>query len=242
MGSVGLSPLASRYGTDSCQSWFWKTHTRVSNQSSNGVVGFGGGNILINNRSAVVEHVMSQTAQNKRGVAFAYCDSRDEDKSKVKNILASLVQQLCRQQDNPDTIDDIFSKFMPHASGSPAWNQLAEILFSIAKSFDESYLLVDALDECSNCGTLASFLEQLGTGPTNSLKLYITSRAENRQNKLRLGRFPSIPLLPEFIRDDMKIFISSEITALTTGGRISFNDDRLKDEIETSLYQKADGM
>jgi hypothetical protein len=146
MGSVGLSPLTSRHGTDSYQSWFWKNHTRVSYQSSNGVVGFDGGNILINNRSAVVEHVMSQTAQNKRGVAFAYCDSRDEDKSKAKNILASLVQQLCRQQDNPDTIDDIFSKSMSHASGSPAWNQLAEILLNIGKSFDESYLLVDALE------------------------------------------------------------------------------------------------
>jgi hypothetical protein len=85
-------------------------------------------------------------------LAFFYFDFRDFGKQDTRNLLSSLLVQLCQQS---DTFSEVISaQYSTHGDGSqqPSEETLMGCLKEILKlsGQGEIYIVVDALDECPN--------------------------------------------------------------------------------------------
>lgn len=102
--------------------------------------------------SAIIEDIMGLREAGSAKLAYYYCDFRDEDKQNCRNLLLSIVSQLCAQSDLCcDILSPIYSS---HDNGARKSSDgiltkcLTEMLSLPAQG--PIYLIVDALDECPN--------------------------------------------------------------------------------------------
>ena len=113
--------------------------------------------------SSIVEEIMAQHEAGSAILAYFYCDFRDEDKQNCRNIVLSIISQLCAQS-NPccNTLSRIY---MAHNKGTrkPSDETLTSCLtemvsFPVQRSI---FLIVDALDECPNNSGLPTAREEV---------------------------------------------------------------------------------
>jgi hypothetical protein len=96
-------------------------------------------------------------------VAFFYVDFKDASKQDPRNLLSSLIIQLCAQSDRfYDTLSDLYSK---HDNGlqQPRDDVLIQCLKTMFELPGQGplYVIVDALDECQNSFGMPSPREQV---------------------------------------------------------------------------------
>ena len=120
-------------------------------------------------------------------LAFFYCDFREDQKRDMRGLLASVLFQLCHQS---DSYYDILSKLhLAHCDGAqhPSDEALVRCLEEILKLQGQApiYLIVDALDECSNTSSIPSnrektlaLVEKLVDWHLPNLRICVTSRPE----------------------------------------------------------------
>ena len=85
-------------------------------------------------------------------MSYFYCDFRDEDKQNCRNLVLSIISQLCAQSNlYCDTLSRIYSA---HDKGArkPSDETLTNCLTEMVSLPDQGpiYLILDALDECHN--------------------------------------------------------------------------------------------
>jgi len=120
-------------------------------------------------------------------LAFFYHDFNEDDKRNLRGLLSSMLVQLCHQS---EPYCDILSKFYSdHASGlqHPSDDELIACLKDVLELTGQApvFLIVDALDECSDISDIPSprekvlhLLEELIELRVQNLRLCVTSRPE----------------------------------------------------------------
>ena len=120
-------------------------------------------------------------------LAFFYCDFRDDEKKDRRGLLSSLLVQLCDQSDVYCAILSDF--YLAHHNGSKYASdrelvQCLETMFKAPKQAT-TYIVIDALDECSTSTGLPSprdnvlgFVEELVRLQAPNLRICVTSRPE----------------------------------------------------------------
>ena len=106
----------------------------------------------LSSSSGIIEDVMAQREAGSTIVAYFYCDFRDEDKQNCRNLVLSIISQLCAQSSL--CCDALSRVYLAYDNGSrkPSDETLAECLIEMLSHPAQSpiYLIVDALDECPN--------------------------------------------------------------------------------------------
>jgi hypothetical protein len=130
---------------------------------------------------------MAQGEAGSAIVAYFYCDFRDEDKQNCRNLVLSIISQLCAQSDLcSDTLSRIY---LAHDEGArnPSDETLTNCLTKMVSLPDERpiYLIVDALDECPNNSGMPTpreealdLVENLVNLHFPNLHICVTSRPE----------------------------------------------------------------
>ena len=102
--------------------------------------------------SGIIEDIMAQREAELAINAYFYCDFRDDDKQNCRNLLLSILSQLCSESDSCcDMLAHIYSA---HNNGTRKPSDgaltkcLSEMLLRTAPG--PVYLIFDALDECPN--------------------------------------------------------------------------------------------
>ena len=128
-------------------------------------------------------------------MAYFYFDFRDADKQGLRDLLPSLLTQLCARSDPPcnilsdfrcDTLSDLY---LAHDEGKKQPNDdvLAGCLKKMLALFNErpTYLIIDALDESPNTSGIPSsrervlqLLKELVELHLPNLRICVTSRPE----------------------------------------------------------------
>ena len=147
---------------------------------------------------------------------------------------------------NGDMSEPLNSLYLSCQKGmqQPTLDSLFRTLRQTIEASGETFVILDALDECENRDELLDFFWNTGTWKLNKLHLLLTGRKE-----------PDIDeCLSDFITDDkiisiQSVLVSSDICAFV---RDSLQNDRklrrwqkdldIQREIETTLMDKADGM
>ena len=120
-------------------------------------------------------------------MAFFYCDFRDENKQNCRNVVLSIISQLCDQSNL--CCDTLLRIYLAHDKGKrrpsdeTLTNGLTEMLSLLIQ--DPVYLIIDALDECpDNSGMptpreeVLDLVENLVNLRLSNLHICVTSRPE----------------------------------------------------------------
>ena len=137
--------------------------------------------------SAIIQDIFAIKSRGLASLAFFYHDFNEENKRNLRGLLSSILVQLCHQS---EPYCDILSKFYSdHASGlqHPNDDELITCLKDILKRTEQApvFLIVDALDECSDISDIPSprekvlnLLEELIELQVPNLHICVTSRPE----------------------------------------------------------------
>lgn len=108
--------------------------------------------------SSIIHDIQEAVEANLASMAFFYCDFRDQKKQSVDGFLSSLVVQFCAQSD--PCLDILFGLYSTHARGSrmPSSGTMMRCLMDMLKHLvqEQTYIVVDALDECPGIPGLPS--------------------------------------------------------------------------------------
>ena len=135
----------------------------------------------------VIEEIEAMRKCGLAALAFYYYDFREDEKKDRRGLLSSVLFQL---SDQSDSYLDILSTFYStHRDGAQTASddELAQCLKNLLELPRQApvYLIVDALDECSNLSALSSprekvllLLEDLINSQLPNLRICVTSRPE----------------------------------------------------------------
>jgi hypothetical protein len=200
--------------------------------------------------SAIIEDINTMHKSRLASLAFFYCDFREDEKRDLRGLLSSMLVQLCHQS---DSYSDILSKFYSeHEKGSqyPSDAALVRCLKDILKfpGHPPTYLIVDALDECTSTSAnpsprerVLTLMEELIALQLASLRICVTSRLEvDIKAVLDPLAFRSVSLHDQRGQiEDINTYIESVIITDPMNKRWNAVD---KQRVIDVLTKKADGM
>ena len=113
--------------------------------------------------SGVIQDIVAQHEAGSAITAYFYCDFRDEDKQNCRNLVLSIISQLCAQSDICCyMLSQIYSD---HGDGAqqPSDETLIGCMTEMISIPVQVpiYLIVDALDECPNDSGLPTAREEV---------------------------------------------------------------------------------
>jgi len=198
--------------------------------------------------STIIENIHAMKKCGLASLAFFYHDFREDQKRDLRGLLSSVLFQFC---DQSDYSYDILSKFYSsHRYAAPSDDELVRCLEDILKlpSQVPTFLIVDALDECSNTSPIPSHREKalglveklIGLRLPN-LRICVTSRPEV-DIKVVLGplTFRSISLQDERGQmEDIENYIKSVVDKDPSNRRWTPQDKQMVIDV---LTRNADGM
>ena len=173
------------------------------------------------------------------GLAFLYCDYKEAKKQSLDNLLASLVHQLVTRK--IILVEEISSIYRHHVNRKtrPSRNELLTLLQDAVKCYSQTFIIVDALDECSEIddarGNLLLELQALEP----QVSLMVTSRDipslhQHLENATRVEIRAS--------DEDVRTYVRQRIAGNTRlKGFVAKNSD-LETNIEESVANNARGM
>jgi hypothetical protein len=185
--------------------------------------------------SGIIEDITAEHEAGSAIMTYFYCDFRDEDKQNCRNLLLSIISQLCAHDKGArKPSDEILTRCLTEMVSLSAQVPI--------------YIIVDALDECPNDSGLPTPREEVLDLVKNlvslhvpNLRICVTSRPEiDIQSVLELLTSLRVSLHNQSgQKKDIVDYISSVVYSDTKMRRWHEEDRKLV--IET-LSERADGM
>ena len=183
-------------------------------------------------------------------MAYFYCDFRDEDKQNCRNLVLSIISQLCSQS---NLCCDILSRvYLAHDKGErkPGDETLTKCLTEMLSLPVQGpiYVIVDALDECPNHSGMPTpreevlnLLKNLVNMRLPNLHTCVTSRPEiDIQSTLEPLTSLRVSLHNQSgQKKDIIDYVNSVVYSDTKMGRWREEDRKL---VVETLSERADGM
>ena len=165
----------------------------------------------------------------------------------TEGVVCSLIAQLLMwTSEPPSNLIDLLHE--AQISSRSAWHlsikSLSELLAQAIEIFDNVYILLDALDECVHREDMWHFLDSLIESTFRSssgrLHLFVTSRTEKDIEEHLANRSTAqVVVSGDRSGADIRSFILSK---LHTDRKLKALPQQVKDDIETTLMNGAEGM
>ncbi|KAH6999490.1 hypothetical protein EDB80DRAFT_583322, partial [Ilyonectria destructans] len=170
------------------------------------------------------------------GIAYLYCNFRQGHNQEARDLLASLLKQLC----HPIPPDDVKYLYQRHegARTRPSFDEISTALQSVTSIYSRVFIVIDALDECQSSDGCRSKL----------LSNIFSLQAKTKTNVLATSR-----PLPEIEREfkgsttlkihandgDVRKYIEEHMSRLP-----NFINRRpeLQEDVKTGIIQSVQGM
>lgn len=115
------------------------------------------------NSSSIIEDLQDTCRTGLATLAIFYCDFRDTNKQDARNLLSSILIQLCQQSDKFSQV--LSSMYSTHGNGSrvPSTDALLGCLKTMLALQGQAtlYVVLDAIDECPNSPGLLTQREEV---------------------------------------------------------------------------------
>ncbi|KAL1846031.1 hypothetical protein Daus18300_014378 [Diaporthe australafricana] len=202
----------------------------------------GGGKTVL--AGAVIQEVLTHASQELTiGAAFFFCDYKNAETLKSKNIIGALASQLARQKDEAfdllqDYYNDLHSEESLPKTADP--DDLRALVGKMSELFEQVLVVVDGLDECGD--SMDEVAEMLFDLANNSsvMSAAIFSRHDAAISRQIGDDFKLI--LIEARSKDIELYVGAELESLVSRGRLRITNAGLKDEIREVLVEQAKGM
>ena len=130
-------------------------------------------------RSVVVDYLLNNFANDDTKVVYIYCNYKDQVAQTASNLIACLTRQIIGYpKELPQEMPSIYEDLQRQKS-RPSFDELNRLLTAMCKKYKQTYVVVDALDECEASHERRLLLQVLESLPLKSTKLFVTSRPNN---------------------------------------------------------------
>ena len=129
--------------------------------------------------STIIEHVKSYYESDAAvAIVYFYFDFNDTEKQRYEKLIRSLIEQLSLQSVKPMyTLNDLFARCRD-GQQQPTPDALAATLQHMLGGFQQTFIILDALDECKEKKELLGLLESIIGWKVENLHILATSRRE----------------------------------------------------------------
>jgi hypothetical protein len=133
-------------------------------------------NCGVYSRSIVINHLQRHFKNPNIAVTCIYCNYKEQAVHTVSNLVSSLLKQLIQDRSALSDAMKSFCKYHQDRDVHPTLDDFLEALGSEIEMYSKVFIVVDALDECTeDYGTRANLLRALRTLP-GTVNLMFTSR------------------------------------------------------------------
>ena len=173
-------------------------------------------------------------------VSYVYCSYNRRHEQTLVNLIASLVRQLLQERsDLPDHFQSLHRRHVDKNT-RPSVEELRTLLHATTETYSNVFIVVDALDECTNVdGTRDLLLSELFLLQSQS-KTVVCLLTTTRFIPEILDQFEHCATLE--IRasdDDVSKYLDGQMSRLAPC--VARRND-LRDEIKTTIIKATDGM
>ncbi|MCJ1243623.1 hypothetical protein MMC30_000820, partial [Trapelia coarctata] len=196
--------------------------------------------------TTVIENIRNHCeARKNQASAYFYFTFTDMEKRKHQNMIRSVITQLCSQcLDIPTAVRNLFDK-CEDGMRQPTEVELMKVLQCLIDEFNETYIVLDALDECDRRQELCICLQEIVGWRSERLHVFITSRPEedirNTLEYLRLDQDQMVNMASESINDDIREYVEQRIRN-DVGLKRWKQRPLVQKRIAEILMDRADGM
>ena len=170
------------------------------------------------------------------GVAFIYFEHKQT--WTPEDLLGSILADVARSAwtaVSPKLIE-IYKKHRA-LNSRPSFDDISQVLLSESNHFSKLFIIIDAIDECSNSKTLIKLLKELSK-LRPILRLMVTGRWNIRIDTV----YPEYTLLSiKANEEDIRTYLDSRINEAEIL-KSYLNDDLNETMIKDQIIKKADGM
>jgi hypothetical protein len=192
-------------------------------------------------RSIVVNHLQSVNTDDSAAIACIYCNYKEKTEQTFVNLIGSLLKQFL--QERPTIPDGVKRLYHGHYRRGikPTRDEIIQALQSEIRSYSKTFLVVDALDECSDSEIWKGLLKELRSLYGN-INLMITSRhlpAIEREFD-RGGMFSKSMRLEIRATDgDVRKYLEGQMFRLASCVSKTMS---LQEDIKNDIVKAVDGM
>ncbi|KAI9854336.1 MAG: hypothetical protein M1813_001290 [Trichoglossum hirsutum] len=189
--------------------------------------------------SIVVDDLIRRPQNNPNiGIAYLYCNFRQQEEQKAEDLLASLLKQLSQGQSSlPDSVRALYAQHKQKRT-RPLFDEIARALQFVATIYSRVFIVIDALDECQvTDGCRSRFLSEIFNLQVKcGASVFATSRFIPEITEKFNG---STSLEIRASNEDVRKYLKGHMSQLPSF--VSRNVD-LQEEIMTEIVQAVDGM
>lgn len=191
--------------------------------------------------SIVVDHLETEFKNKANmGIAYLYCNYRQQQQQKAKDLLSSLLKQLSQGQGSvPAEVKNLYENHKAKQT-RPRFKEIVDVLKSIIQLYTRVFIVVDALDECEVVnGTRKSFLFELfNLQAKTEVNIFATSRfiPDIQHEFLKKG---SVLVEIRASREDVQRYLNGKMSRLP---RCVSRSHDLQEKIIATIIKAVDGM
>jgi len=190
----------------------------------------------------VIEFLESDLPVQDIGLAFIYCDHKENLSQSVDYFIRPIVRQLVeRMRTIPNVVPALYHRYCGKET-RPTCTEYLDLLQSLAKEYSEVYVVIDALDECvDEKGQIiwSDLLTQLG-GSVPNLRLLYTSRDIDDSIGGILKRSTRIEI--RATNADIEAYVQAQVESNNHLLQFCRQDSALRNKIVQAVVSKAEGM
>ncbi|MCJ1404118.1 hypothetical protein MMC11_007343 [Xylographa trunciseda] len=191
--------------------------------------------------STIIENLMQHCKPHFGAlIGYYYFDFTDTEKQKPENMLSSLVAQFVRCCQAPSTALAFLGEKAGNRSRRPTSSEIMNTLKHLINSCQDSYIIIDALDECIDIEALFRYVEIIAGWESQGLHILVTSQSQQKINT-GLARFVTfnIALQGNEVDEDIRLYISEKVR---TDPQLGQRHVDIQRRIEDVLMEGANGM
>ncbi|KAI1663836.1 hypothetical protein L13192_12233, partial [Pyrenophora tritici-repentis] len=195
--------------------------------------------------STIIKHLLQHCHDDTSIVtAYFYFDFNDTQKQDPELMLHSLLYQLVqRSVVIPKGVDALFLS-CEDGKRQPSLHALLQVIRETAQEFTHVYVVLDALDECTQRSELMDMLKTVVGWQLDNLHLLMTSRKEwDIETSLEsyVGEEDAVCLQRDVVDQDIQRYVQQRLCI--DKGLAKWNKDAaIRQEIETAMIRGAHGM
>ena len=149
-------------------------------------------------RSLVVDHLQAELDIDGIGLAYFYCDYKEQDQQTPSQLIGALNKQLARQSvPLPVQVKTLYAD-----SKEPKLpldvDQQIKLLHQLAALFPTTFIVIDALDEADNSEHQRRILlDAIKRFMSSSIRLFVTSRPHARDINTVFQNRPKLRIIAD---------------------------------------------
>ncbi len=172
-------------------------------------------------------------------MGYFYFDFSDPEKQRHENLVRSLIVQFsARASKVPEALETLYSQ-NKDGQTQPSTDALIAVLEIIFQAFDQSFIIIDALDECSDRQELLSFINGIIDWKVGKLHILATSRKETDISEVLDPLITEQISIQNLVNADIRLYVQERLRNDT---KLKKWPDKIRMEIETTLMDGAHGM